>query len=313
MTATATQDLTTLTPREVDEMLADLCRAEEQAGRAAQRAMIGLHDALGERQIYTGRNGKFTYARSDADTLAAARARGDEHCLTRSKSYSVLVADFDEAVKAAKAADAAQKPYHDEYARRPWSRFFFVRGGHIHSDLTTRCNRRYDTDQGWNPALSGKSEAEAVAELGPNLCTKCYPTAPVEWKAGTVRKTREQIAEEKAAAAEQARVTDPKLIAAPDGSELRVDGDTLRTVRSADIAAVDHLVWAAYGRHTGEPNEPYAAGHEAHTRTIVAALAAKAGTTEAAELARITAKALAKIRKELGADVAAAAAARWAA
>jgi hypothetical protein len=43
----------------------------------------------------------------------------------------------------------------------------------------------------------------------------------------------------------------------------------------------------------------------------VAALAAKAGTTEAAELARMTAKALKKIRKELGADVAAAAAAVW--
>ncbi|MBM0201777.1 hypothetical protein JNW90_00735 [Micromonospora sp. STR1s_5] len=43
-----------------------------------------------------------------------------------------------------------------------------------------------------------------------------------------------------------ARLTDPKLICAPDGSELRVDHQVIATVRVAEAAYVDHLWWAAW-------------------------------------------------------------------
>jgi hypothetical protein len=43
---------------------------------------------------------------------------------------------------------------------------------------------RPTTTYGWLPSLSGKTESEAVADLGPTLCSVCYPTAPTEWTEG---------------------------------------------------------------------------------------------------------------------------------
>ena len=66
-----------------------------------------------------------------------------------------------------------------------WSRFFLVTSsaGHIHSSMhcsTCRPTTRY----GWLPQYSGKDEDEAVTELGPTLCTVCFPSAPIEWTEG---------------------------------------------------------------------------------------------------------------------------------
>jgi hypothetical protein len=66
-----------------------------------------------------------------------------------------------------------------------WSRFFLVTSssGHIHSSMhcsTCRPTTRY----GWLPALSGKTEAEAVKDCGPTLCSVCFPSAPTEWTTG---------------------------------------------------------------------------------------------------------------------------------
>jgi hypothetical protein len=72
-----------------------------------------------------------------------------------------------------------------------WSRFFVVTSsnGHVHSSM--QCHTcRPTTRFGWLPRLSGKSEAEAVAELGPNLCTVCFESAPVEHKGGKITKAK---------------------------------------------------------------------------------------------------------------------------
>jgi hypothetical protein len=66
-----------------------------------------------------------------------------------------------------------------------WSRFFLVTSsaGHVHSSMhcsTCRPTTRY----GWLPALSGQDEPTAVAELGPTLCTVCFPSAPLDWTTG---------------------------------------------------------------------------------------------------------------------------------
>lgn len=70
-----------------------------------------------------------------------------------------------------------------------WSRFFMVHGGHIHA--TMGCSTcRATTLFGWLPQLSGLSEADAVAAHGATLCTKCFPTAPVEWTTDKTPKAR---------------------------------------------------------------------------------------------------------------------------
>lgn len=57
-----------------------------------------------------------------------------------------------------------------------WTRFFHV--VHIHKSM--HCSSfRPTTKIGWLPQLSGRTEAEAVAEQGESLCTICYPSAPV--------------------------------------------------------------------------------------------------------------------------------------
>lgn len=66
-----------------------------------------------------------------------------------------------------------------------WSRFFLVTSspGHVHSSMY--CSTCYpSTRYGWLPEMSGQSEAEAVAEFGPTLCTVCFPSAPVTWTEG---------------------------------------------------------------------------------------------------------------------------------
>ena len=70
-----------------------------------------------------------------------------------------------------------------------WSRFFLVTSsqGHIHSSM--HCpSCRPTTTYGWLPQLSGESESEAVARCGPNLCSVCFPTAPVGYVGGKLSK-----------------------------------------------------------------------------------------------------------------------------
>lgn len=65
----------------------------------------------------------------------------------------------------------------DKAEFKGWTRFFYVQ--HIHSSLY--CSSfRPTTRVGWLPDVSGLTEAEAVAQYGHTLCTKCFSSAPVE-------------------------------------------------------------------------------------------------------------------------------------
>lgn len=84
-------------------------------------------------------------------------------------------------VEARPLAEAARD--FDKANYEGWNRFFTVPDGHIHR--STSCHSlRITTRIGWTPSLSGRTEAEAVADLGPTMCTICFPSAPVEWTNG---------------------------------------------------------------------------------------------------------------------------------
>lgn len=90
-----------------------------------------------------------------------------------------------EAAKAALShAVAACREVEDEYRRRPWRRYWLVTSsdGHVHrSTCCSTCNKgKSATGFALVPYLSGKDSAEAVADLGPALCSVCFPEAPVE-------------------------------------------------------------------------------------------------------------------------------------
>ena len=70
------------------------------------------------------------------------------------------------------------------YADAPWSRYWLVTSsdGHIHRSCHCHtCNKGLKrTGFALVPSLSGREASEAVADLGPALCTACFPEAPVE-------------------------------------------------------------------------------------------------------------------------------------
>lgn len=82
------------------------------------------------------------------------------------------------------AVDAEAAPLEAEYEAKGWSRFFLVMNGngHIHSSMAcSTC--RITTLFSWLPTLSGLTEKDAVDAHGPLLCSVCFPSAPVEWRA----------------------------------------------------------------------------------------------------------------------------------
>ncbi|MEV6680686.1 hypothetical protein AB0N09_28050 [Streptomyces erythrochromogenes] len=184
--ALTAEQLATMTPPEIDGFAAglDAFAAEQQA--TAARAIEHLHHALKERKRSAGRRSEWPTSAQEVEerarTLFAA-------AILPSWEQKSLYGDLERLDAARAAYGLVKDPFaliDDEWERRGgWSRFFLVRGrgGHIHS--SRRCQTCHlTTDIGWLPDMSGRTEADAVAEHGPWLCTVCYPSAPLEWTVG---------------------------------------------------------------------------------------------------------------------------------
>lgn len=177
-------NLTTATPREIDEKLADLSGARNGHYRALRSAFDTAHRLLGEKPETT-RGGKIiSWPTSDDDV--AARLRNATVMPHEDRQRGRALTTIDSATHEIKQLALEISELEAEFqARGGWTRFFTVEDGHIHSARHCRGGSiRATTLVGWNPELSGKTEEEAVALLGPNLCTHCYPSAPVEWTRG---------------------------------------------------------------------------------------------------------------------------------
>lgn len=166
-----------------------------------------------------------------------------------------------------------------------WPRFFLVRndGGHIHS--STRCSTcRWSTQFAWLPALSGDTEADAVAAHGAILCTVCYPSAPVEHTGGISHATRDEkaarAAERAASAAAKAAKAARNDLVAHDG--LPMVSDDTSTSSWGDVTKVTQAreslsSWVVYGHKRAR---------FAHAPRVLAALATKMGTTPTGIMAK---------------------------
>lgn len=334
-----TSDMTemqTPNPREIDEQIEALELQGQRILSTAGAIVEAVHRALGERKQRVGR--REAWPTLDVDAVAALRA-ADPMTATASDLLAKLDAARAQLADIEAQADALEATY----AEHRWSRFFIVvsSDGHIHSSRScSTC--RFTTVYGWLPKLSGLTEAEAVADQGPLLCSVCFPSAPAEWTRGRPAQTAEEAAADgkcinrvgdnyrwlggahygdcptcgargvaatesglrkhtheraQQEAARAARRNDPKLIGTPDGDELRVGSDILRTVRTAEIAYVDAMMWAAYADRN-RPDAPEIAGqHRTHAGTILAALAAKAGTTTEATAAKLATRVVRKLRE----------------
>jgi hypothetical protein len=122
------------------------------------------------------RNATLEDARPHLLTLDACLAEGLASPETIAR-YEAAVADRDVAVAACRESEAV-------YAAAPWARYWLVTtsDGHIHSSTgCCTCHKgKSRTGFALVPYLSGRPVEDAVADLGPALCTACYPSAPVE-------------------------------------------------------------------------------------------------------------------------------------
>lgn len=333
-------NLRTATPAKIDEMLAELETAWFAQQNIAERAMDTL------RYVVRDTRSAWYMTTEQVQARVAELQKDTRPDYRRFNGYSAedvtKALDKIEATKVEKIRlEGEIKPLEDEYRRRPWSRFFQLRstdGARIHDNrLCGGLHRSDHGDLGWHPELSGKSEAEAVAELGPVMCSKCFRSAPVEWKRdpadlkvnpnacpgaeqrpveGTrtfVRSYSGGYDEAKCTGCDEmkrlradytiGKHDKPKIkineITAPDGvSPLRVGGETIKTVRTAEINYTDDAAYlaackAGY-RGTGRVQEA-----TEHVKLILEALAAKNGTTVQAERDRLAPKVAKKAKQYL--------------
>ncbi|WP_431977630.1 hypothetical protein [Micromonospora haikouensis] len=106
-------------------------------------------------------------------------------------------------------------------------------------------------------------------------CPQCTAVGiPVNRSSGLLR--RHTHAEYAAERMRVARLTDPRLIGAPDGSALRVGQEEVHTVRAAERRYLDAVWWATWAgtSHSGDVDR-----HVRHALQLAEALAAKRGAS----------------------------------
>lgn len=203
---------------------------------------------------------------------AATTAASYRKALDRSGGAGVQTKSFEKSFREAEeqvaALEAEITPLAAQYTG--WSRFFLVTNtnGHIHS--STSCSTCYPrTTYAWLPALSGKTEKDAVEEIGEILCSVCFPSAPVAWTIGVSKATLADRAKRAAAKAEREAKKLAKALL-PDGSALKVG----RYDKLTTLAAAKTWLTAAYWWSRDLKHPSYTA---ADVERVAEAIAAKTG------------------------------------
>jgi hypothetical protein len=190
-------DLGKATPIEIDLRRARLDHEHGQHRARAAQALDTIHSALGERAQKHGR--VKVWPTADADAVQELRKRVD----ATDSEYAILAGGWnagqgrsalerlDEARAGLEANETEAAVLDAEYDRRPWRRYIAVTDGHLHSGMWCKGGSiRPTTERNWYPWISGWEVAQAVEELGPMLCTHCFPDAPTEWTLGKPKPER---------------------------------------------------------------------------------------------------------------------------
>ena len=226
--------------------------------------------------------------------------------LTRSyvKRSPQRCAELEKTIAAAKAAmdalDAKAEPLEAIYRAEPWTRFFLVPGGHLHSNR--RCSSfRWNTRIMWLPQYSGHTEAEIVALAGEKACTICYRSAPVARPSMLPVHVKERAQADAEAAAKAAKRS------AAASAAITVGRTTYKTQRAAENQIgweVESMIGRRYlvastPEHRAQLDNN-AAENEAAARAIADALAAHIDGYDAAAI--LAKKFAAKVKTYAGYD-----------
>ena len=293
------------TPREVDEELAGLHAKSERLSTEQERLRDQMRAYLGQRKVRDGR--RLAWARPFGETLEAIQelARGEnapKPWASRMTPSQMLELDATLMNQQARAQLRIGQ-LDDAYRARPWSRFFPCTntGGHIHSSL--HCSTLHPTTQmAWMPSLSGKSEADAVAQLGPILCSVCFPSAPVEWRQDPKDVPTPEKAARQAAREERERVKARKNLL--PGEVITVGRgqwyDRITTVAAAKDALRKEVEFRDYYGHGPHGDHPaWAEAAQLAAQVLLEREAREAGTGATQEqIDKIIANAVKKNRAE---------------
>jgi hypothetical protein len=193
--------------QEFDKRLAEVHAELGKNDARQERILNQMHVLLGDERRRAGRRHDWQ--------LSTAEARLQVRQAIRYSTSSRQVSDARELNRAdSETRDDGTRlrliisSMDDIYLSIRWSRFFPCanRDGHIHRSLHGCSTIRFTTHMQWRPDLSGKTDAEAVAELGEALCTFCFPEAPSAWKAKTLGQVRDERTAGERAAAKAARL-----------------------------------------------------------------------------------------------------------
>lgn len=263
-----TADLTTMTPAEIDALLAEI------SYRAARLEGQRLNYLSSARKAREGSR----YSRPD---------------VARAEKLEGLAEKLEPQIA---EAEAEMAPYDAEFTRRGgWTRAFLVKSnnGHVHRSMA--CSTCFPTTSyAWMTDFSGMDEAEIVEAAGERACTVCYPSAPVEVLNKPTRMfTPDEVAAQAARAEREAKKATKealKVYHAETGEEL------FKTERGATnfiASELDSALW--YG-----PSHPSFVSWMTNVDITVAALAAKRGVEFDALRAELVAKAEKKAKCTLG-------------
>jgi hypothetical protein len=288
------------TPREIDEAEAALYEKLARVDAQRDSARDRLYYIAGYRPEYTrtGHYWKRTLGElmEDIDGLVA---RGNKLNLSYGVTPSLARKAFDEVLTEQARVLVEIERLEAIYRANPWTRYFpcLNADGHIHSSLNCPTCRP-TTPMGWTPQLSGKPAEDAVAELGPVLCTVCFPEAPVEWKREPSELRAGQRAAEKAE--REAKKARKNLL---PGEVITVNdrfADRITTVAAAKDALRKEVEFRDYFGHG--PHVSYPAWAEAAVAAKAVLLAREereegTGATQA-EIDRIITNAVKRNRAE---------------
>jgi hypothetical protein len=188
--------VTDLTPVEIDTLLLERLRARNEASRRLRAATESLLWCFAKRRHFESGTTLFLHpdfdgplnvsfevasrSQIEADQLVDLCRQGHPKLVLADR----VVADIDRAAADLTEALSLVEEIDQEFRSRPWSRYWLVTSsdGHIHRDVgCSTCNKgREPTGFALVPYLSGSTAEAAVADLGPALCSICFPGAPVE-------------------------------------------------------------------------------------------------------------------------------------
>ena len=284
-----TNPLAKLTPVDVDEVLAKLYYQRfrlmaEVSNTDATIKYVNKQIARGVRAVNTSYTEHF---KARVDTLLEKKTE-----LTEEINGIFLEEDI----------------YESEFSRRGgWTRAFLVANGNGHVHKTRSCTTcRPTTGFTWVTSYSGKNQDDVIQDAGESACTVCYPDAPVDTKNRPSKIFDPEVHEAQLAKAkikeEKDRQVAIKAIANPDGTplkELGRWGDTVRTLRSAEIFAVDkQVVLLAIADDRWPGREELKKEYQTNYDNFLKAIAHKKGTTIEEQHKILKAKALKKYNKE---------------